>query len=512
MELSCSKCGSPDLIKKGVVKNKHSIKQDYKCKDCNGRMLVTITEEVSEDSLLVSKSCEDQTFVITCAVNDTPIHEDFLKSLENYCEINNAQLLIVPVKYHRGKMLEETKLVWPESIQKYLFTENKKLMKGLKLFGGLHVSPAIGNPLSGFDSFSKGDSIIIPHSQLQMRTIAVSHTDAAAIMTTTGAITEPIYTETKQGEKASFNHSYAAVVVEEDIVNGCFHLRHLSASQDGSFYDLKHRYSVDGVESTERIPAIVLGDLHVRNIDPLVKAATFDDNGIIDYLKPEQIIIHDLLDFSSATHHESKNIFARYAKYMAGKNVVEDELHETISFLTNNIPPDSRAVIASSNHDNHLTQWLQESNPKVELHNALLYHELMYLMLKETKMHECGASYPNPLALWAENNYNCHNIYFLSGVDSYKIKGIEVSYHSHKGKNGSRGSAEQFADLGFKTVIGHSHSPKIERGAYQVGHSCYSKLDYTIGSPSSWAHAHCLIHESGKRQLVFVINGSWKRS
>ena len=521
MEITCGKCGSPHLIKRGTVtKSSGTVAQRFVCSDCHRWMNVDISFNPPEQQTEFdySEQIDDyeyesgnKTFVITCAVNDTPVHEGFLKSLENYCAVNSAELIIVPVKYHRGKMLEEPELVWPDSIQKYLFAENKKLMKGLKLFGGLHISPSIGNPLSGFDSFSKGDSIIIPHSQLQMRSIAVSHTDNAAIMTTTGAITLPIYTETKQGEKASFNHSFSAVMVESDDEHGCFHMRHLSASSDGSFYDLKHKYGPDYVEASESIPAIVLGDLHVEFIDPVVAAATFAKGGIIDYLKPKKIIAGDILDAYSISHHHEKNIFTKFAKYGSGRNKIDEELHRTVSFIVDNTPEGSEFIVNTSNHNSHLLKYLNECQIKNEPWNMLFYHEMMYLMLRETKMGKEGAVYPNPLALWAENNYNCENIKFLSGTDSYKVMGIECAYHGDRGLNGSRGSVEQYANLGFKSIIQHSHSPKIERGSYQVGHSCYSKLEYNIGSPSSWMHSHVVIQPNGKRQHIHIINGNWKR-
>jgi hypothetical protein len=79
------------------------------------------------------------------------------------------------------------------------------------------------------------------------------------------------------------------------------------------------------------------------------------------------------------------------------------------------------------------------------------------------------------------------------------------------GTNGSRGSINQYAKIGAKTVIGHSHSPGIRHGAFQTGTSSTLRMDYTRG-PSSWAHCHCVIYPNGKRQLIFVIDGYWRKS
>jgi hypothetical protein len=81
--------------------------------------------------------------------------------------------------------------------------------------------------------------------------------------------------------------------------------------------------------------------------------------------------------------------------------------------------------------------------------------------------------------------------------------------HGDKGASGQRGSIAGFSNLVDKVVVGHSHTPGIIGGAYQVGTSSRLKLDYTSG-PSSWMNTHCLVYTSGKRQLINVINGKWK--
>jgi hypothetical protein len=98
---------------------------------------------------------------------------------------------------------------------------------------------------------------------------------------------------------------------------------------------------------------------------------------------------------------------------------------------------------------------------------------------------------------------------FLGRDESFAVADVELSVHSDKGTNGSRGTIDQFANLPQKYVIGHSHTPGIVGGSYQVGTSSYLKLDYTSGL-SSWAHVHCLVYNNGKRQLIRIINGKWK--
>ena len=73
--------------------------------------------------------------------------------------------------------------------------------------------------------------------------------------------------------------------------------------------------------------------------------------------------------------------------------------------------------------------------------------------------------------------------------------------HGDRGPNGARGSAKNLRRIGIKSVIGHSHSPQISEGCYQVGTSSRLKLEYNEG-PSGWLNTHCVIHADGKRQFV----------
>lgn len=71
------------------------------------------------------------------------------------------------------------------------------------------------------------------------------------------------------------------------------------------------------------------------------------------------------------------------------------------------------------------------------------------------------------------------------------------------------GSLKGYGKIGVKTVTGHTHSPGIRDGAYQVGGSTRLGLAYLRG-PSSWLHTHCAIYANGKRSLINIIDGEWR--
>lgn len=508
----CPSCNSEKTSKKGKEYRHNKISQRFRCNDCGINFYDDSLPKAVEVPQMGLKTLvvdgKDKSYVITCAVNDIALNEKFLATLQSYCKFNDAELLIVPVKYQQG--LGEG-YNWPSSIEPYFIKENVNLTNGLKLLAGINVSPAINNPLTGFENFSKGDSIIIPHPQMQMKSIAISHVDPSAIMTTTGAITEPVYTPTKQGEKGAYNHSYSALIIEEDKSIDGFHFRVLNSSETGSFYDLSEFYDGSIIKFNQTVEAIVLGDEHIIHRDEQVTKAHFtNEDSMVNVLKPKYIVRHDSLDFYSGSHWHDKNIFTSYAKHHAGKNDIRAELDETIQYVLNTTPLGSKSVIISSNHNSHLFRWLNENNPKQDPTNALLYHQLMVLMLNKTKMEGSMATYPNPFELWWTSNYNNSNTQFVGEQSSFKVHGIELAFHSDKGTNGARGSIVGFSKLSSKTIIGHSHSPAIFGSSYQVGTSSLLKLDYNSGGASSWGHADCIIHKNGKRQMVFIIKGKWR--
>ncbi len=449
-----------------------------------------------------------KTYVITSAVSNCILNKKLFTTILSYCKHNNAELLVVPVKYDLDRTGD---YLWHDDLHTFFVTSNITLCNKIKLLAAISTSPSIDNPFAGYEVLCKGDSIIIPHPQIRMKTVPMSHVDPCTIMHTTGAVTDARYTSTKQGTKAYTNHSLAALVVEEDASINGFHIRVLNSGPEGSFYDLDKFYDGETVTTGNTIDALVLGDEHVIHVDPQVSAATLTaKTSLAKVLKPKFIVRHDSLDFFSGSHHHEGNPFIQYAKHMSGNNDVRAELKLTMDYILKTTPKFSKSIVISSNHNEHLYRWLTECKPNREPWNMLLYHELMYLMLKETKMGTSSVDHPNPLELWTRHNYVTDKIQFIGGYESFKVDGVELSFHGDKGVNGSRASAVQFSKIGTKTIVGHSHSSSIIGGCYQVGTSSYLKLDYNTG-PSSWIHSACLIHQNGRRQMVFIIKGKYRR-
>jgi hypothetical protein len=518
--MKCVHCGSDRVHSKGLRETKAGQVRQYKCVDagCGKYFSLPVldidlsdddlTETFVRDQAWIDQKLKAKTFVITAMQSNVGVDDIFWKCLQQYANHKKAEILLLPVKHSSGAGSTRTH-TYEAAFHDYLVDNNFKLHEKLKVLGALKVNATAENPLTGLTAISKGDSVIVGHNQLQMTTLPVNQDDCPVIMTSTGTISEKQYSATKAGYKAGFNHSNSAVVVELDGEN--FHIRHLNFDGTG-FYDLDTHYTEIGWR-TDTIEALVTGDEHAIFADPDVKKATYTaKDSIVKTLKPKTIVRHDLLDCYSVSHHHKDDVFTQYAKYTGEANVIEAELQETLMYVRDTTPDHTENLIVSSNHNDHLTRWLKECDPKVEPWNAKFYHWMMFQMLDRTKMGEAGAEYPNPFQLYAENTTTAYGmkLKFLGRREIHKILDIEIANHGDRGANGARGSRKQFAQVPSKTIIGHSHSPGIEKGCYQVGTSSRLNLDYNVG-PSSWMNTHCLIHKNGKRQLINIINGKWRR-
>lgn len=513
--INCNNCYSENLVKNGAIMRGKIKMVRLKCQDCesdtymNHDTYVEINEDMEvEDKNYVRSDAfitnlqKSKKLVITSAVLGVPVEEDFLKALEHYTKGKDASLIVVPIKYKTDDIYPIT-----ESTAEKYYVENNFDYHSYKIMAALKLNASMEHPLAGLDPLSKGKSVVFAHPQVALKTVA-SDRDYPAIITTTGSVSSKTYSNTKQGIKANFNHSNSAIVLELDK-NNDVHVRHLNFDGKG-FYDLTHYYDANGVHKySAQIEALITGDEHVMfNDETVVQATYLAKDSITNVLRPKTIVRHDVLDCYSISHHHKNNVFTKYAKYKSGYGSISNEITKTLTFIKNTTPEWAKTLVVASNHNDHLLRWLNECDPKIEPWNAETYHLLMYLMLKETSMGESGAEYPDPLEL-ASRSYDIPNLEFLKRNESYMIQDVAVNSHGDVGQNGARGSRRQFSNLPTKTVIGHSHSPGIDKGCYQTGTSSKLRLEYNSG-PSSWHHCHCIIYPNGKRQLIFIQNGNWK--
>lgn len=460
--------------------------------------------EVIESTLNTKEARTLKRFVITSATNDCGINQNYFQSLINFADDTGSQLLVLPVRYrnpdafHQG---EQSSMVWPQELKPYLLDTDLILNRNLVIKSTKIVATAT-NPLTGLQSLGGTRSAIFGHPQVQMEMIATPAATIPKMMHTTGSISKPKYARNKTAEKAKFNHSFGAIYVE--VQGDRFWTFQLIGDSKGEFYYLNKHYTPNGMTSGHRALGLVLGDEHVKFADDKVQAATFHSAGsICKTLKPEILIRHDIHDHYSGSHHHKKDHILRLKKHIYNDDSVSDELQLAVKHINSTTPKDCINYLIESNHDDHLRRWLNETDPKKDLKNAQFYYGMMSRISKAI---EAGDG-RQPFELYLADKLTVPHE-FVNSNQRKLIGGIDVSQHGDRGPNGSRGGKKGFAKSNYKMIAGHTHTPCIEKGFWQVGVSVPT-MDYAKGL-SSWMVTHCAIYPNGKRCLFNIIKGDWR--
>ena len=470
------------------------------------------------------KDTSSKTYVLTCAQIETDVNKEFLENLECYCREMDAELLISGFTYNTpnvaAKGVKNDEFNYDASIRGYLCNERKDLNSNVTWLAGMNTLPTATNPLSGLKTYTKGKSGIFPHPKLCMESVATRQDKNAKTLITTGCITSPNYVQKKAGIKAEFFHSFAAVVVEI-VDDNIFHLRHIHAGEDGSFYDLTDYYK-GGIRTTgHRVEAITFGDVHREKLDPVVAQSSWGigiegrteiHDSMLDLLKPRHQFFHDLSDFTPRNHHNRGNATWMFNEHHNGKYTVETALKECAEFLVDTSREFCISHVVCSNHDTAFEKWLDEADYKEDPTNALFFLWCQYTRYEKMSRgiqnfdifeHILGGMMGQYSGDMIRDNVN-----FLGIEDSYTVKSIECAMHGHVGANGARGNPKSFAQMGVKSNTGHTHSPSIHEGVYTSGVSGKMQMGYNIG-PSSWQHAHTVIYPNGKRAILVLIQGNY---
>lgn len=437
-------------------------------------------------------------YIVTAAQRGATYHENFLASLNKYAQENKSELIIVPVS---GQKVDET--LHPD-LQKYTVATSYKFSPNL-LLEDFPVKPQQIRPLTGLGRFIQGNkSAVVASPKQHLEVLATSNSDLPKILVTTGAITNPNYdTSNRIGVIAEKDHVYGALVVEIDDKTGEFHYRHIrSKGKDGSFIDLGLRFQGIGAPKKALNGTLVLGDVHVGQLNKDAYRASL---GLIACVKPEYVVIHDLFDGFSISHHDLGKQIYRARKGKEGKLSLASELKQCGEFLDDllkHMPKNSKIIVVKSNHDEFLNRYLEDGRYGSEPDNLYLSSKLATAMIDGK----------DPLKEGIKEVYGSFGdrVRFLSRDDDFKVHGVQAGSHGDLGSNGSRGSiTSQQINYG-KSIVGHRHTPSIRGDAYCVGTLTNLKLDYNRG-PSSWLNTNGLVNPDGTIQMINIINGNYRR-
>jgi hypothetical protein len=443
-------------------------------------------------------------FVVSYAQNATPVHRPTLQALLRFCKENDAELLVVAGRYRNPTSLwsskDENDDWWDASVAPYLVELRRELAPGLTLYGDISIQPTATRPLNGFEPFLGESSGIFGHPKRALETVPGRRTPR--IMWTTGAVTQPNYTRTRAGKRAERHHVLGALVVDVAEDGKLFFCRHLCAGADGVFYDLGRKYSPKGSSRAPAALSLTLGDYHAGMEDEAVLDAT---KRLVEETRPENIILHDVLDFRTRNHHH-RTVRSKFDHY---SDTVEEEVHKACAGVRMVAGWGShRTWVVRSNHDEAFERWLEESDPKLDPGNAEFYHRTW---ANAYGFRGLVGKWPNLFesAFRAGGGGENEGVEFLTRKSSLLLGGVEHAYHGDIGPNGTRGSSLAFTKLGVRVTHGHTHTPTIRDGVYSAGVTARLDHGYNL-PPSTWVNAHVLQYADGKRTIITIYDGRYK--
>jgi hypothetical protein len=453
-------------------------------------------------------------FILTSAQNSTYVHSKFLASLETMAKSVGATILVGTFSYNVDgfQNLQKSEGEWFDSkIKKYIVDEPIQLAEDLIWCGELNVIPTAVNPLSGFHSYTKNCSGIIPHAKVQLESLPTAKDEPVRILYTTGAVTQRNYIQKKSGQKASFHHIFGALIVEIDDDGDWFVRQLIADTETGEFYDLDRLYTPTGVSVAHRVEAINWGDIHAEKADFKVYAASFGNKGsMIDALMPKYQLVHDVLDMQARNHHTINDPYVKFALYVQNKDWVSEDVARVANVLDLMHRDYCKTVIVESNHDLALQRWLKTADYKTDPANALFFLDCQ--LATYNAIADGDSEFSVFKYALTKHNSALNRVKFLRTDESFMIcgkDGIECGAHGHLGNNGARGSINAYQKLGTRYNIGHSHSANIRDGVYQAGVSAKMDMGYNQGG-SSWSHSHIVTYANSKRTIVTLKNGKWK--
>jgi len=463
-------------------------------------------------------------YYLTCAQNNTLIHEPTWAALQTGMEHDAAEMFVSTFTYNKAKDGSSKRgsrkgsdggAQWyDERIEPYVVDEMIQLAPGLIWNGHFNNWPTASEPLSALQNYNFRNSSIFPHVRQHMTSIATSPSDAAKLQYTTGTITKRNYIQRKAGQKAEFDHIYGALIVEVND-KGQWWVRQLNTDNAGAIYDVRSDgpivFHADGrVVRPKGTNSLVWGDIHEIHLGKVTRDLCWGDDGVLDTLRPARQVYHDLADFEFG-HHNRRDPYKMFALRVVQGRGIEKEYKSTLDFLTIAGRVGVEDIIVNSNHDRHFERYLREVDWRFDLDNAEFCGTVHLSYLKALR---AGASF-NAMQSAIEyiNGGPLRNTKWLEPGQSYVVckndgGGIELGFHGDQGPGGARGSLKNLSLLGRKVIIGHGHGAGILNGAWQVGVMVLD-LDYAKGSPGNWSISFCVVHDNGKRQMITVFDDKW---
>jgi hypothetical protein len=430
--------------------------------------------------------------IITGIVAGCKVHREFVKSLEKYAKLKNANIVFMAMKHH-AQPFESPRRDYDKFVENYQLIKHYRFNENLIAIDA-QINPQQLSPLTGLYRYGNGlqkTSVIIAHPKQDLKVIATGIKLHPRIITTTGVCTYPSYVKNRIGLLASQQHKIGAIIVEKRS-DKIFHLRHITANKDGSFIDLGVLYSHEN--KPVRVDCkMVLGDDHGIEISSSARIATQEQ---IDELKPNEIFINDGFDGKSVNVHTVNQFITQFMTHKNTPLTVEKEVCDTLK-IKKEMFGNKKLVWVPSNHPDWIDRMLEVGSYPRDPLNSLFMHKLAIMKMEDPESN----TILNAFKL-VDPKFNM-NITFPKRTEDIWAYKTQI-HHGDIGLGGAKGSLSSFSKFIGSSTIAHSHTPGIDGDSMQVGHLTHGEQSYLKGL-NSWIFANGVIYPNNNKQLIMII-------
>ena len=117
------------------------------------------------------------TYIITYAQNDTPVHKQFFENILAYTKKLDAGLHVIAGRYNNPTSIFSKKQkegeVWAREVQPFLDANRHNIHKHLQVLSDVKVSPTAATPLSGLKSMTGLESCIVGHPRQHLESLPI---------------------------------------------------------------------------------------------------------------------------------------------------------------------------------------------------------------------------------------------------------------------------------------------------------------------------------------------------
>ena len=435
----------------------------------------------------------DRPAIVYAVQNNAVICQPVMETIRQVAEELDAEIIPCRVGYIVDKDRDNLDHVPSETHRDPFWIGDHLVLAG-------DVIPTAKKPINHAKLASNGRALtILPHTRQQAESLPRAKGSPESWAITTGAATLPRYRQGRAGAEAHADHCLGFAIVEPD---GSF--KQIQLDENGIGYHAGIRFSPDGI-TDQSGGVLVLGDIHAEKMDHDFLNKTV---ALIETIKPDHVVIHDLFDMTSRNHHNRQNGLFIASQ---GDRTVADDLRDAINVLDEiqGANPEAVIYVVNSNHDRALDVWLDDPSvdPRNDAANLPLWCDLQKLRYQIALAGDAlPVTLESAIQLLGDHDLGAdldfERIRFLGEDESLLINGIEYGQHGDRGINGARGGYTAFEKLGSCYVIGHSHSGyKNGRRVAVAGVTGSLDMGYNKGA-SSWSHSHVFVGADGIPQIV----------